>query len=104
MKVCKKCGLPKESGEFYRQKDTRDGLHAYCKPCHKQVRDEGIQRNLERHRAMRRAYAKRPEVREKRKNEQRRRRATHVGRELMLDYERVRRVRIRKARKDGSSQ
>lgn len=74
MKQCRKCRLWKESTEFYKQKDTVDRLHAYCKPCHNRVRKEAVQRNLERHRAMRRAYAKRPEVHETRMLEQRLRR------------------------------
>ena len=32
-KRCSKCGEVKASGEFYKQKTTRDGLNSWCKEC-----------------------------------------------------------------------
>lgn len=34
MKRCPDCGQYKSPSEFPRNRRTRDGRHAYCKPCH----------------------------------------------------------------------
>jgi hypothetical protein len=34
MKRCRDCGKYKPLSEFPRNRRTRDGRHAYCKPCH----------------------------------------------------------------------
>jgi len=34
MKRCPDCGETKPLDEFPRNKRSRDGRHAYCKPCH----------------------------------------------------------------------
>jgi hypothetical protein len=34
MKRCPDCGLTKQLEEFPRNKNSKDGRHAYCKPCH----------------------------------------------------------------------
>jgi hypothetical protein len=33
MKTCLKCNIPKDESEFYKRKDTVDGLHRYCNIC-----------------------------------------------------------------------
>ena len=33
MKQCSKCGETKPNTEFYRRKDSKDGLHNQCKKC-----------------------------------------------------------------------
>jgi DNA-binding PadR family transcriptional regulator len=35
MKVCSKCGIEKDESEFYKDKNTKDGLFAFCKDCQK---------------------------------------------------------------------
>lgn len=35
MRVCTKCGVAKDEAEFYRDSRSKDGLRAWCKPCHK---------------------------------------------------------------------
>lgn len=35
MKICFKCKIEKDDGCFYRNKNTKDGLHSSCKPCGK---------------------------------------------------------------------
>ena len=34
MKKCRDCGEEKPLDEFYNDKQTKDGKHSYCKPCH----------------------------------------------------------------------
>jgi len=36
MKECRHCGLPKDESEFYKSKNTSDGLHSWCKACHRE--------------------------------------------------------------------
>lgn len=36
MKKCPKCSITKESSEFNKSKRNHDGLHSYCRDCHKQ--------------------------------------------------------------------
>lgn len=43
MKTCKKCGIPRDFGEFPIDKHRPGGLHPYCKKC---KREEGKDRNL----------------------------------------------------------
>jgi Recombination endonuclease VII len=33
MKTCRKCGIEKETSEFFKNDHNSDGLHSYCKPC-----------------------------------------------------------------------
>ena len=40
MKTCKCCKLEKQSDEFHKKSDTRDGLHIYCKKCRKSQEQE----------------------------------------------------------------
>lgn len=35
MKICTRCNQDKELNEFCKRKDTKDGLHRYCKECMK---------------------------------------------------------------------
>ena len=44
MKRCPDCGEWKPLDEFPRNKRTKDGLHAYCKPCHNARGQETRQR------------------------------------------------------------
>ena len=32
-KLCRKCGIEKATGQFFRHKKNKDGLQAYCKKC-----------------------------------------------------------------------
>lgn len=34
-KVCRVCGEDKPSADFYRNAKNGDGLHSYCRPCHR---------------------------------------------------------------------
>ena len=34
MKICSKCGLEKDSTEYFKQKQNKDGLSGFCKKCH----------------------------------------------------------------------
>lgn len=36
-KICSKCGLSKSYDEFYKRKETKDGLHSQCKICHNNI-------------------------------------------------------------------
>lgn len=38
-KVCSACHGPKSLTEYARSRQSRDGLQAYCNPCHRKVRD-----------------------------------------------------------------
>lgn len=51
-KLCSKCGKP---GEFYRNKNFADGLHPWCKACHRSYRQRPAvrQKNAERMRKYR---------------------------------------------------
>jgi hypothetical protein len=44
MKRCRDCGLLKPLEEFPRNKNSKDGRHTYCKPCHNARGRETIQR------------------------------------------------------------
>ncbi len=35
MKNCARCSIDKEPSEFSKDKSRKDGLHSYCKDCHK---------------------------------------------------------------------
>lgn len=38
MKVCSKCGIEKDEGEFNKRKKSKDGLNYWCKSCKKEWR------------------------------------------------------------------
>jgi len=44
MKHCPNCGQTKQLEEFPRNKNSKDGRHAYCKPCHNARGKETYQR------------------------------------------------------------
>jgi Recombination endonuclease VII len=44
MKHCPDCGVTKPLEEFPRNKNSKDGRHTYCKPCHNARGKETIQR------------------------------------------------------------
>ena len=44
MKRCPDCGQTKLLEEFPRNKNSKDGRHAYCKPCHNARGKETYQR------------------------------------------------------------
>lgn len=57
MKRCHKCGMEKPVTEFNRNRASRDGLQARCKPCHVAANREWARRNPEvRREACRRQY------------------------------------------------
>jgi hypothetical protein len=87
-KLCKKCGIPKAISEFYRHSRTLDRRQPYCKLCTKWTVEDWRAANLAAHNQRRRAYRKRPEVREREC--------------LELRLNRIRKRRL--ARKDGTSQ
>ena len=55
MKFCPKCKESKETTEFYKNKQTKDGLKCWCKKCHNVGRKPGS--------TNRPGYTKDPEVR-----------------------------------------
>lgn len=38
LKICTKCGIEKETSEFYKEKRKKDGLYSSCKECEKEYR------------------------------------------------------------------
>ena len=36
MKVCSKCGIEKDEGEFHKDKTKKEGLSTHCKKCRKE--------------------------------------------------------------------
>ena len=40
LKICKKCGLAKDTKKFYNNKLNKDGLYSYCKECKKAYQNE----------------------------------------------------------------
>ena len=42
IKICKKCGFEHPVTNFNKQKHTKDGLHPYCKSCHKESSNRPI--------------------------------------------------------------
>lgn len=50
-KVCSRCGRELPTSEFYAQKNTKDGLQAYCKKCHCTATTEAARKRRERKRA-----------------------------------------------------
>ena len=44
MKRCRDCGLWKPLEEFPRNRNSKDGRHTYCKPCHNARCEETRQR------------------------------------------------------------
>lgn len=59
IKTCKRCGVAKEmsSDFFYAHPQAKDGFHSWCKPCHKEWRDENKERRI----AQMKAWAQRNE-------------------------------------------
>jgi hypothetical protein len=58
MKRCPDCGETKPLEEFPRNKNSKDGRHAYCKPCHNARGKETIERlhGTSRHYHLKRRY------------------------------------------------
>ena len=40
MKVCSKCGIEKDEGEFYKNKRNKSGLNSQCKSCCREFRNK----------------------------------------------------------------
>ena len=40
LKKCSKCGIEKSAQDFNRDKNRKDGLQRYCKPCRNQAKRE----------------------------------------------------------------
>lgn len=60
MKRCRKCKILKPPTDFYpRPKESKDGLHSYCKDCHNAASGSYRVRDRERYKAWRRVYRKR---------------------------------------------
>jgi len=55
MKKCRKCGELKPSESFYACKNTKDGLHSYCKTCFKAANDANYRANSEKVKRSRKA-------------------------------------------------
>lgn len=49
MKECSRCHTKKQRSEFYRRRDSADGLNAWCKPCHISWAKEDRERRPEFH-------------------------------------------------------
>lgn len=45
LKRCPKCGLEKATSDFVKNRSTRDGIGAYCKPCHATVVRANVRKN-----------------------------------------------------------
>lgn len=56
MKVCNKCGEPKDISEFYKHKSYKDGLLSWCKQCVSNYRKEIYQNNKEKFKKLSREY------------------------------------------------
>lgn len=52
-KVCPKCGYEKDTGEFYKNKTSRDGLQSQCKECLRAYHESHREQNRARSRAWR---------------------------------------------------
>lgn len=46
MKVCFRCKVSKDDGEFNKSPKTRDGLHSYCRECQKRYYRDNYERHL----------------------------------------------------------
>ena len=44
-KVCRRCGTEKPVGEFYKNKNLKDGLNSYCKKCSYEARRKSMEKN-----------------------------------------------------------
>lgn len=44
-KVCVKCKVPKDLGDFNKKKNAKDGYNAYCKICNKEYLKEHYEKN-----------------------------------------------------------
>ena len=40
MKICSKCKIKKDDGEFHKKSQASDGLFSYCKKCHREYQRE----------------------------------------------------------------
>lgn len=45
MKVCRRCKVAKEDGDFYKSKRTQDGLQSWCKSCARENSKEWVSRH-----------------------------------------------------------
>lgn len=45
LKRCPKCRETKPVEDFVRNRSTRDGIGAYCRPCHRRVVRENVHKN-----------------------------------------------------------
>lgn len=48
MKTCRKCGEVKALGEFYKSKESQDGLYRHCKTCQNAMTKDWFKRNKQR--------------------------------------------------------
>jgi len=55
-KTCTKCQVEKPLGEFYKNKNSKDGLFSQCKNCQNLAKQQWRKNNPEKRAAMRRAY------------------------------------------------
>src|SRR4029077_5999229 len=55
-KECPKAGIPQELTEFHKNKCSKDGLQAKCKPCHSKSTGIYAKRDPEKHRAQGRKW------------------------------------------------
>ena len=62
MKKCTKCGLEKLESEFYKNKDSKDGLYYFCKECHDKYTKE--YQKTDKHKEYQKEYQQKDEYKE----------------------------------------
>ena len=55
-KLCKQCGIEKDSFSFYKSKRSPDGLFAVCRSCHRERTNQWIRDNPDKVRAIQKKY------------------------------------------------